>query len=61
MDFDALLGFNFLPTAFELFLHITPDCSRLVIQLVNLDLRGLFELVESVLALDNSGLGHQEF
>ena len=57
----TVLGFDCWPAAFKLLLHITPDCSRLVIQLMNLDLRWLFELVKSVLALDNSGLSHEEF
>ena len=61
MDFDSLLCFDLLPAALEFFLHVAPDCSRLVVQLVNLDLGRFLELVQSVLTLDDGGLSHQEF
>ena len=60
MDFNALLSFDLWPAPFELVLHIAPDLSRLSVELMHLDFGGLFELIESEFALDDSRLEHKE-
>ena len=59
MDFYTLLLFDVWPAALEFLLHITPNLSRLVIQLMHLDFSGLLQLIETELSLDNCRLLHE--
>ena len=52
---------NIGPAPLEFFLHVTPDLSRLVIELVYLDLGRLLKLIESEFPLNDRGFDHQEF
>ena len=61
MYLDTLLLSDLGPLALELSLHVAPDCPRLIIELMNLELGLLFQHVEAVLSLYGGGLGHQEF
>lgn len=58
VDLHALHLFNFWPAALELCLHLSPHVHRLVVDLIDLHLRRLFQLVQSELTLDNSGFFH---
>ena len=60
MYLDTLLLSDLGPLALELGLHVAPDCPRLIIELMNLELGLLFQHVEAVLSLYGGGLGHQE-
>ena len=59
MDFDSLLSFDVRPAALELFLHIAPDCTRLVVELVNFDLGRLLKLIKSEFALNDGRFYHE--
>jgi len=58
VNLNSLLAFNVPPASLELFLHLAPHGSRLVIELHHFYLGGLFELVKSELALDDSCFLH---
>ena len=60
MDLDSLLILDIRPAALEFFLHIAPDLTGLVVELVHLDLCGFLELVESEFALDDRRFDHEE-
>ena len=60
MNFNALLSLNFWPAPFELVLHISPDLSRLSVELMHFDFGGLLELIKSEFALDDGCLKHKE-
>ena len=61
MYFHPSLLLDVGPTPLEFFLHVTPDLTRLVIELVHLDLGRLLQLIESEFPLNNRGFDHQEF
>ena len=61
MDFNSILSLDVRPAAFELFLHVTPDCPWLVVQLVHLDLGRLLQLIKTEFSLNNRGFNHKEF
>ena len=60
MDLCSFGLFDAGPEAFELSLHITPNLSRLVVKLHDLELSLLFEHIQAILPLNNRGLFHQE-
>ena len=60
MDLDSLLILDIRPAALEFFLHVAPDLTGLVVELMHLNLRGFLELVESEFALDDRSFDHEE-
>ena len=60
MDFDSLLVLDIGPASLEFFLHVAPDLTRLVVELVHLDLCGFLELIEAEFALDYRSFDHEE-
>ena len=60
MDLNSLLLLDVWPAALKLLLHVTPDLTRLVVQLMHLYFSGFLELVESEFPLDDCGFDHEE-
>ena len=60
MDFNSLLRLNFWPASLKLALHVTPDLSRLPIELVHLDFGGFLELIQSEFTLNDCCFEHKE-
>jgi hypothetical protein len=60
MNFQSPLLLDLRPALFEFFLHFAPHFQRLSLEPSDFNFSRFFELIESVFALDNRCLGHQE-
>ena len=61
MDFQTFLLLDLWPTPFKLILHLSPDPHRLVFKPSHFNFSRFFQLVKSILSLNDSCLLHQEF
>jgi hypothetical protein len=59
VDFNSFCSFHLRPAFLELILHVSPHVERLDSKSCDFILCALFELVQTVLALDYSGPFHQ--